>query len=467
MVGINLADVHYSSSTAPFANLMVGSDWFDSGWRMLSKDRLDGQGNLLSVPPDGMVKRFIVAPPTDAAGIDIRCSFTGAGSLSVWGLGGPIERSAHGLRFRLINEHGKQPFPWIEVTGFDPHAPLRDLDCREARLDRAVRWRPEFFGKLRGFGVVRFMDWQNANANEAVAWRDRHTPAALNLDRDGVSVEDMLAVAGELGADPWFVMPWNADRNYIEQFARLVRSRLPADRSVYVEVGNEVWNNGFAVGRQAVAEGRARKLGDTDMEAGLRRYGQRTVEVMSIWEAVFAGRRGLVRVLGGQHVWPATGETALAFGDTASHVDALATAPYFGTTLGGTANTRETSLQRLETELVATDQAVVANRRIATRYGKRYIAYEGGVGLALPAQAPLTEQLQHDPAMVDLITRYLAAWRRDSGDVLCLFNSVSRPSGWGMWGLAEWEDESDAQAPKLAAVKRFMAERRGDGRPPP
>jgi hypothetical protein len=255
-------------------------------------------------------------------------------------------------------------------------------------------------------------------------------------------------------------MPWNADDDYITRFAQLVRARLPAGRSVYVETGNEIWNMGFPAGKQAIKEGLERKLATDEHEAGMRRYAERTVEVMRPWEAAFADRPGLVRVLATQHVWPHTAELALSFRDTAKHVDALATAPYFGATLGGTENTRSSSLERLNTELQASLKDAAANRRIAVGYGKRYIGYEGGQGLALPAQVELSGKIQHDPAMYDLYRRYLTAWQRDSGDVLCLFNSVSRPTSWGSWGLSEWEDETPAEAPKLRAVREFLQTRR-------
>lgn len=115
-----------------------------------------------------------------------------------------------------------------------------------------VRFRPAFIASLRGYGVIRFMDWQNANANQTVGWRNRHTPAGNRLDRDGVSIANMLALVRELGADPWFAMPWNTDPDYVNRFARMTRSNLPPGRHppgrhVYVKVGNKVWNTGFPV----------------------------------------------------------------------------------------------------------------------------------------------------------------------------------------------------------------------------
>lgn len=453
VIGMNAPEIRYYGSSFPFANLIMGSDWRDSRWQLLSDAYQDRNGDIRALPADGVALRSLWVPPTGPAGSEIRCTFRGSGTLTFAGDGTVITTGPNLLRFRLTNTRGQPVAPWLVVKDVDPRRPLRDLDCREAALARAVRFRPAFLATLRGYGVIRFMDWQNANANQRATWRDRHMPGGNRLDGDGVSIEDMLALARELGADPWFVMPWNADHDYVKRFALLTRSQLPPGRRVYVEVGNEVWNTGFSVGQQAVAEGLAKGLGGNDREAGMRRYAERTVDVMRPWEAAFAGRGGLIRVLATQHVTPETAEIALSFRDTAKHVDALATAPYFGTTLGGTDNTRETSLAVLAEMLPVSIQQAIDNRRIAMRYGKRYMAYEGGQSLVLPAQPPLLEQMQRDPAMYDLYRRYLSMWRQQVGDTLCLLTSVSQPGPSGAWGLATREDESPAQAPKLRAVR--------------
>lgn len=459
VIGMNVPEIRYYGSSFPFANLVMGSDWLDSRWQLLPDTHQDAHGDIRSLPADGVALRFLSVPPTGPKGVEVRCTFRGSGTLSLAGGGETIAAAPNSLRLRLINPRGRPSSPWLVVKDVDPRRPLRDLDCREAELARAVRFRPAFLATLRGYGVIRFMDWQNANANQPVTWRDRHTPAGNRLDRDGVAIEDMLALARELHAAPWFVMPWNADRDYVAGFARMARAQLPPGQPVYVELGNEVWNTGFPVGRQAVAEGLAHALGTNDREAGMRRYAERTVEVMRPWEAAFAGRGGLVRVLATQHVVPETAEMALAYRDTAAHVDALATAPYFGATLGGTDNTRASSLAALAASLPISIEQATDNRRVALRHGKRYVAYEGGQGLVLPAQVSLLDALQHDPAMYDLYARYLSLWRQNIGDTLCLLTSVSPTGPSGAWGLATREDETPAEAPKLRAVQHALHRR--------
>lgn len=461
VIGMNVPQVSYGASTTPFANLVIGSEWVGPHWDILSDKYQDKDGTLRSLPPEGYVQRFLSIPPTGPEGIDVRCTLTGSGVIRLFGGGDILPSSASALRFHVVNRRGTPSPPWLIVSKVDSGRPLRDLDCREEGAAPNARFRAAFLQTLHGYGVLRFMDWQNANDNTAILWQDRHVPGGNRHDADGIAIEDMLALAREIGADPWFVMPWNADDDYLYRFARLVRAQLPAGRHVYVEVGNEVWNNGFPVARQAVAEGRERHLGTSETDAGMRRYAQRTVEVMRLWEQAFADapRGTLVRVLATQHVNPQTAQIALGFADIAAHVDALATAPYFGTTFGGTGNSREAVLAHLTADVPAALRDAVANRRVAAGFGKRYIAYEGGEGLALPAQGDLADQLQHDPAQYDLYRDYLAGWRREVGDTLCLLTSVARPGPSGAWGLAAWEDETPAEAPKLRAVRNTTAAR--------
>lgn len=457
-IGINLGPFNVNATTAPFANLAIGSDWFIDEWKPLTDQQQDKDGNVLSVPAGSELRRFIMVPPTGPEGFDARCTFTGAGSVTVAGNATPAKPGPQrSVTLHLLNVGGRQPKPWLSFRGFDAADPVRNVDCRDTRIARDVRFRPEAMRPVRGFGTVRFVVWQNANANVPVTWRTRRLPGALRIDRDGIAIEDMLAYANALGADPWFVVPWNSDDDYVTRFAQLVRAQLPPGRSVYVETGNEVWNTAFPVSQQAIKEGLARGLSADPGQAGMRRYAQRTVEVMRLWDAAFAGRRGLVRVLATQHAVPSIADATLAYGDTARHVDALATAPYFGGVLLGKGNTRDAGLAMMEGMIPATLELVSANRRVAAAHGKRYLGYEGGPSLAIPVQNDLLEQIQHDEALYGLTQRFLAGWAARGGDVLCLYNSVDVPTSWGMWGLAETESDTLEQAPKLRAARDFSA----------
>jgi hypothetical protein len=202
-------------------------------------------------------------------------------------------------------------------------------------------------------------------------------------------------------------------------------------------------------------EGQERNLSQKPMEAMLLRYAQRTVETMKIWEKVFADRpSSLVRIIATQHVAPKSAQTVLSYADTAKHVDALATAPYFGGGLMKTDPTAdlETIFARLPGMVDQTIDIAVQNKAVAHRYGKRYISYESGQHIVIPKDVPLEEQVQRDPRMYDLTKRFIEGWKTRVGDTLMIFGSVFPIGRSGAWGLLEYDGQPPSEAPKYRAV---------------
>jgi hypothetical protein len=451
-IGMNVPAVSYYAGTFPFANLIIGSVWQSTNWQRLPETLMTPDGDLRALPDGGAI-RIVSVPFTGAKGDDIVCTYSGSAVVTAAGTVRNMLASAGEVRFHVARRPDQQVSVWLNVNKMDPARPIRNLDCRSEELSWSVRFRPQFIETIRGYSVLRFMDWQNSNENIAVPWAERHTLANNRKDRDGIPIEAMMALVKEVDADPWFVMPWNASNDYITNFAQMIHDGLAANRHVYVEVGNEVWNGSFGVSRQATKEGLAEGLSGDAREANLRRYAERAIEVMKLWERVFADRRGLVRVVSTQHVVPHSAQEVLNFRDMAAHVDALATAPYFGATIGGNSpGTADAMIERLQQELQLTVQKARENRAVAAQFHKRYIAYEGGQGMILPGAAELFKQVERDPRMYNLYKNFLTAWKSDIGDVLCLLTSTAPISSQGAWGLTEYENQPVEDAPKLRAV---------------
>ena len=65
--------------------------------------------------------------------------------------------------------------------------------------------------------------------------------------------------------------------------AQIARADLSyQDRRIYVELSNEVWNDGFKQSQWAQARGNTEKLSANGYEARARAYSERVVEVMSV-----------------------------------------------------------------------------------------------------------------------------------------------------------------------------------------
>jgi hypothetical protein len=462
-LGIDLSPIGGSES---LANLVIGPVWSmqfpGGGWVAMPAGNVDEQGELKSLPTGATAVRALALPNLGKDGVTIRCTFTGKATVWVSGpaVKGLSRSGSNSFTFRWATQPADAIVP-LNVRDLDPGAPVRNLDCRRADISREIRFTPEFLTMLKGFRVLRFMDWQATNVGDPVSWATRHTPQTLTVkDHDGVSVEDMVALAALSHTDAWFNMPWRADDDYVRHFAQYVHDTLPRNQHVYVELGNEVWNGMFPVTRLITQQGIDERLGASPKEAAIRNYGRRLIKVMDIWKQVFADNPGrLIRVASGQSADTYRTETLLAYPDLPKHVDAFATAPYFYYDNKDNPADVDQIYQRLT---VGVDKALaesVAQKAIAARYGLRYVAYEAGQGIVL-ADIPLAQRIQRDPRMYDLYRHYISGWRTQIGDTMMLFGTVFRIRRSGAWGLLEYDGQPAAEAPKFRAVQDELSFKR-------
>ncbi|WP_278921413.1 MULTISPECIES: hypothetical protein [Pseudophaeobacter] len=202
---------------------------------------------------------------------------------------------------------------------------------------------PRWLDLLDGFAALRFMDWMQTNNSPLIGWEDRPRVRDYSWARKGVPLEIMLELANQLGTDPWFNMPHQADDSYIRNFAKQVAADLDADLKTYVEYSNEVWNWQFDQARWADEQAQARWGGK---ELWMQFYGGRAAEVAQIWGAAFdsAPPTRLVRVLATQTGWLGLEEQILTAPlwqaeeadrlPPARYFDAYAVTGYFGGILG-------------------------------------------------------------------------------------------------------------------------------------
>jgi hypothetical protein len=456
-VGLNLAAPNSYWPQRMFANLALAGQWQTTlkGSPPVPPENLDANGYLKSLPDDRPVMRLLSWPAADTKAAVIRCTYDGHATIAIAGKGISGVKTGDGnVSFHWVNASppaGSAIF--LRVMAMDSASPIRNLDCREDTMPRNLRFDPQFLAMVRPFKVLRFMDWQRTNENAHITWADRHTPASFYIrDQDGVSVEDMVDLATQSGADPWFNMPWNADDGYIRGFAQYVHDHLPRDRHVYVEAGNEVWNARFPMSKQAFQEGQTEALAPDPETARLYRYAERLSQVMDIWTRIFADRPGqLVRVANCQN-GPNRSNLVLAYKDTAKHVDALATAPYFGYDFRKDAPAdADAAFARVDDAMDQALNTALAAKAIAYKYHKRYIAYEAGQHIVLKDQ-PTSQQIQRDPRIHDAYQRYLDIWRQKIGDTIMMFTSVQPIVGTGSWGLMEYAGQPLSEAPKMRAV---------------
>ncbi len=456
-LGLNLSDLNWWHRGRAYGNLAMGGTWQmvipGRPWAELNRYYQTPDGGLKSLPAGAQAVKSITQPMTGPEGMIIQCSFQGDGWFKVSGARDVHSSRGH-VSFRVVNTPATNQPVNVYVDYVNPKRPITQLDCREAGYDRDIRFDPDFIKFVSQFRLIRFMDLQVTNANRPISWATRKLPSYGSVvDADGMSVEDMVELANLTHTDAWFNMPWNASPDYVSGFANYVHAHLNPGQVAYVEVANEVWNGIFPIATQSRIEGRALGLSDNDYQAQLKRYSQRTREIMTTWTRVFYDNpQRLVRVIASQNANPSTAETVLSFGDTAKFVDALATAPYFSN--GGCPDAANAAIvfECLAANLNATLDNAMKNKQVAHKYGKRYITYEAGQHAVIPNNVELLIAVSRDPRMEALYTAYIKRWQTEIGDYLVLFSSISPVTIHGAWGLQEYPNQPLSETPKMRAL---------------
>jgi hypothetical protein len=469
-IGINLMEASYYATTRPFMNLLAADGWALNsptlGQIPMPDDRLDANRNTILVKSGETARRMIARPQQTYLGksVDIVCKWQGTGTVKLF-----VDRYAKNVlygdrkvKFTWRSEGPATPWGMLEMTSVSATDPVRNMDCREADANPNTIYNPDYVAAIAKYNTVRFVKWNHVELNFTPTIDNRTKPGMASYvgQRDGVAIEYMIGIANEAKVNPWFNIHWKGSKEWVRKFAELVRDNLDPSLKVYVELSNEVWNSYYSVHAQARTEGVAAGLSTDSGVALLYRQAQKHAEVMDIWSDVFKGQEHrLVRVLGAQHVNPWVGSTMMAYKDTATKVDALATAPYLEFELDKvTVNLSDLSgiFTSLRSTLDARLTAAMQNKAVADKYGKRYITYEAGQSI-YSSNATLNKAINRDPRMGQLYTRYLAFWQQYVGDLTNLYASVYNPTEFGAWGLQEYDNQPMTEAPKAMAVSRFLA----------
>ncbi len=460
-IGQNLDPGDYWTRNRIFMNLAAGEGWQVTPAAGGSTDSyFDADHNVIKILPGDTVGRMVMRPSGLYAGksVDVVCRWDGVGTLYFVRPNGirTVTQTANSARythFYVADNDGWMP---VYMGSVDPANPIRNFDCREADADRSQLFEPAYLANVKRFSSVRFMDWQQINKNLPVTWAKRTTPASQTYGKaDGYAIEHMIELANQAHVDPWFCMPWNADDDYVRKFAQMVRDKLDPSLVAYIETSNEVWNWMFPVTGQAYAEGLARNLSADGGQAQQYRYAEKLGQQMDIWKDVFTGQmHRIVRVAANQNANDWTIRQTLEFRDTATKIDAIASAPYFeDNNLGGYSESADLApfFATLKTMLDTRFEAAKRYKALADQYKLRYITYEGGQHVT-GGSAAMQYRVQHDPRMGQLYTYYLTRWNREIGDQMTLLSDIG-----GAWALLDYVGQSPNATPKAKAVDLFMA----------
>lgn len=341
-------------------------------------------------------------------------------------------------------------------------------------LDRAgALFNPDWLASIADARQIRFLNWMQANSSGQKRWANRpRLEDATWASHRGAPVEVMVRLANEIGADPWFTMPHQADEDYNRAFATYVRDHLDPRLKAHVEYSNELWNRGFGQTKDLIAAAK-RTSGATHNKL----VAQRSFEIMEIWRDVFGADadRRLVRVLGSWQASPDWTKKLLSHRirpkaggkrrRAAEGFDALAVSLYFGggKTMaprmldvwrqGGDPNLKMKAV--LENPKLPGSPAKMAQRlrqhaELAERHGLALLSYEGGQHVHTKKVLQIggwefngaIERFVYSDEMASIYQDVWRAWREVGDGPFMQFVAVQRSSKSGSWGLQRYPGEA-------------------------
>ncbi len=501
------------SAQMPFIDLMkTGRAWIASlpgQWGGGSVNGVLDENGWPTTMPVG-VEKFLTAwdwshegAPYDVASTrDGRyvLTYDGNGDVRVWGATQVVSTSPGEIIFDLDGDNA-----WgVEVRATDTGSTgdyVRNFTIvHEDHVDlhaAGAIFNPEWLRVVKDVRQVRFMDWMHTNNSEYSTWEE-YPDADWYTYSDGAPVAVMVALANEIGADPWFNIPFDADDNYVEQFARYVRDHLDPALQAHIELSNEVWN--WSLRQAQDARDRAEiAFGVTGGAGWVNYYAKRATEVMVIWSDVFAGQLDRITRVGGiQPDWRGLEQQILLApmwqtADPARYVaphtyfDAIASTSYFGgshitdvarrnellAVLGNPSiDPVEWLYNRLKTSSAlegGTVASTLSNLQyfagVADSYGLDLLLYEGGSHVHHSAFINIPEdqlnQLQtfmidftRSERMADLYQQLWDGWRGLGDGPFMQFVDVQIPNRYGSWGARATLADSTPRSQLLDALNQ-------------
>ncbi len=313
-MGLGLNGIKYWGPNFPFINLMKQASRgvmtptykapkglpyirFDE---MNARSLLDINGWPTSIPKNYSWSSIVTA---DAGHVPSQkgryvVQYRGEGKVRV-STNGKIENQTPGEIVFTVNSDTIYIRLFIEIT--DPENTgdyIRDITVvkeeNEELHQAGQTFNPQWLNLVKDIRVLRFMNWQHTTGSQDKEWSTRSTlnsnswgSTIEKKSENGVPIEILVELANQVGADPWFCIPFYASDDYVRKFSTYVADNLDPELTAYFEYSNEVWNWIFAETRAAQNAGLS-MFGNKFGEYPLREYyGYRSAEISQIVHHVF------------------------------------------------------------------------------------------------------------------------------------------------------------------------------------
>ena len=415
-------------------------------------------------------------------------SFEGAGEVNVGSTGvslGTGETSlsstnaADKIRFAYNDSNGDGQIV-VSIVSSIAANPIRNIQIIPVQFltdFQTQPFHPRFLEFLNPFSVIRFMDYMRTNNSSIVNFSERCPKKFYTYTTNrGAPYEMMIKLCNQTGKDLWACIPHKANDNFVSSFATLLRDSLNANRKIFIEYSNEVWNPQFDALQFVTQEGKnlfggvnsTISLGDTTPNGrALQFFAKRNCDVYSIFNTVFGTQMQsrVTKVMGAQASNANTSSYPLSimrsnnFSTNNQKPDVIAIAPYLAADNGNvvppnTTLSVSTILDSLQGQIASfLIPATRAHKAIANEFEIDLVTYEGGQHL-IPNSANITKftNVMRNARMKTIYCNMLNAWKQESGGLFMHFSSFFRISVFGCWGAVESMSEDYLTQPKYKAL---------------
>ncbi len=443
------------------------------------------------------------------------------------------KRNASGLRVQIKSIDHQNPVrnlrivmpggtcegnPFIRVDSAEQCAgkPFLSFVDTLAQNRNAIVFNPDYLRFLKDFKVIRMMNFMEASPRnpcydledeayttcllqpftwdmrakmDDASWGGSARTPLLERYARGVPLEVAVALANQLGRDPWFNIPHNATEEYIKNYASYVYEHLDPKLKAYVEYSNEPWNGIFWAALYMREKGK--DLDSNPYRAGYQYYADRAVEIFNQWFTIFGGAERLVRVLNTYHPDEWMTRNMLAHNGNAQFVDAIASAPYFHGCWNRSSHAvcaDEEKIPLVMSQVTSLDDifSVIDNVndpygieqvskintekqvKATTEYGVQLITYEGGQHLTVnwgdgevsaKRKSHLLDLFQaanRDARMAARYSQLLNNWKNAGGTLFTLYTLPQSYHKFGAFGIKEQLNQTRFDAPKYDMSMQFQ-----------
>ncbi len=374
---------------------------------------------------------------------------------------------------------------YLIESATDPQNPITNIRFILPGFESTYQsqpFHPLFLSRMEGYKVIRFMEWMVTNGSAVQNWSDRAMTSDYTYCWRGVPLEVMIQLANTLNINPWFNIPAQANDNYVTQFATTIGKALNPGLQTYIEYSNETWNSSFSQAAYIQSQGLALGFGTNPTLNGAFYTAYRSAQIFQIFQAVLGGPPRIIRVIASEAANSWLSAQTLGFQNAFANADVLAIAPYFNcddTATGGfgvlgdpstAAQVAAMSISQVNAIQLAhisncALSGMQSNASVASSYGLKMVAYEGGQSLVgyngaenNTALTTLFANVNRGSGMSPLYAQYLLNWVAAGGDMFVHYSDIGAYAKYGSFGAMEYQDQDPTTSPKYQSLMTFAAQ---------